>query len=199
MRIIKFGYCLGGRRSDVMCKILRILQGKSADQLLEKYGMKGQTPVKIDQLLKKIGIDVIPADFSSIEEKAGYQQGDILGATLIVKDDVTIFYREDSSENRIRFTVAHELAHCCIHTDKLKETNIQLRQNGKQDDEEKDANVFAGELLIPKENLMKYYEELIVPSLKVLAEIFMVSTSVMAARLDFLALPYYKDTDVSEG
>lgn len=199
MKIIRLDGRCGGRRPDNMCKILKEIQGKTAGDLLKKYGMENQTPVRINELLRKIGIDVISADFSGIEKKAGYQQGEVLGATLIIGDDVTIFYREDSSDNRIRFTIAHELAHCCIHTNQLKETNIQLRQTGNQEGAEKDANVFAGELLIPKNSLIKYYEELIIPSLKVLAEIFMVSTSVMAARLDWLNLPYFKDTDVNEG
>lgn len=38
---------------------------------------------------------------------------------------------------------------------------------------------------------------MIVPSLTELSKIFEVSTSVMAARLDFLKLPYFKD-DFSE-
>lgn len=199
MKIIRLDGRLGGRRYGIMCEILRKLQGKNANELLKEYGMEERTPIEIEELLKKIGIEIIPADFSGIEEKVGYTPGEILGATLITNEDVTIFYRKESSDNRIRFTIAHELAHCCIHTDRLKETNIQLRQNSNQNPEEQAANIFAGELLIPQKNLIKYYTELIVPSLKTLAEIFMVSTSVMAARLEWLNLPYYKDTEVNEG
>lgn len=198
-KTIKFECYVGESRSFIMCEILKKIQGKSAIELLEAYGVENEVPVRIDDLLSLIGISVISADFANIEEEIGYDRGEILGATLIEGEEVAMFYRDESTNNRKRFTLAHELAHCCIHTSQLKETNIQLRQGSVQDREEIDANIFAGELLIPKKILLKYYNKLIVPSLKALAEIFEVSTSVMAARLDWLDLPYYKDTDVNEG
>ena len=62
---------------------------------------------------------------------------------------------------------------------------------------EKRANIFAGQLLVPKISLIDYYKKMIVPSLTELSKIFDVSTSVMSARLDLLRLPYFKD-DFSE-
>ena len=61
-----------------------------------------------------------------------------------------------------------------------------------------EANIFAGELLIPKPLLLKKYKEFIIPSLKALSIIFGVSTNVMAARLDYLGLDYFKDIPLSE-
>ena len=69
-----------------------------------------------------------------------------------------------------------------------------MRENGTvKDTKETEADIFAGELLIPEQSLVKVYDEFYVPSLKSLAKIFMVSTNVMAARLDYLSMPYFKD------
>ena len=53
------------------------------------------------------------------------------------------------------------------------------------------ANIFAGEILIPKYTLDLVYNKFIsTPPISVLARIFEVSISVMKARLDYLELPY---------
>lgn len=198
--IIKFGQYTKERRTVYMCEILKRMQGKTAAQLLEIYGTREEAPIDIYRLLKNIGINVRSIDFGEIEEEIEYAKGDILGATLIDGEEVEIFYRTGTSDNRKRFTIAHEIAHCCLHTDELKETHIQLRKVSEKDNlTEIDANIFAGELLIPQKLLMKYYEELLFPSLSSLASLFEVSTSVMAARLDYLKLSYYKDVELCVG
>ena len=110
-----------------------------------------------------------------------------------------IFYRASDSINRRRFTMAHEIAHCCLHTDTLTDKHIELRSSKTQNDpREYNANVFAGELLIPESSLKMIYEQLLVPSLSGLSVIFQVSTNVMAKRLDYLKMPYMKDEEISE-
>lgn len=52
--------------------------------------------------------------------------------------------------------------------------------------------------LIPESALMPIYNRFLLPSLGALADIFGVSTAVMASRLDYLALSYYKDTKISD-
>ncbi len=59
---------------------------------------------------------------------------------------------------------------------------------------ERNANIFAGELLIPYSSLMSIYNQLLKPSLSVLAQIFQVSTSVMKARLNYLELRFVDDS-----
>lgn len=198
--VFNFRTYRAGRRSVFMCEILKKLQGKSPEQLLKEYKIKLEPPINLDELMEKIGIDVRPANFADIEQKIGYKNGDILGATLVDGEDVGIFYRSDVSQNRKRFTIAHELGHCCIHASSLKETNIQLRQESEKNSlVEIDASIFAGELLIPRELLEREYDKFLLPSLRALSEIFQVSTSVMGARLDYLNMPYYKDTELCEG
>lgn len=188
-----------GERSDTMCKILKELQGKTAQALLETYGVSTEPPIDIDELLRHIGISSIPMDFSPIESQVGISSGSVLGATISEGENLGIFYRADATENRRRFTIAHEIAHCCLHTENLIDHHVELRDNFKAlSGKEYEANVFAGALLIPKDALDKVYEQLIVPSLETLSKIFRVSTTVMVARLDYLKMPYLKDIDINE-
>ncbi len=184
---------------NVMCKILKNIQNLSAIELLSKYNISTEPPIDIGRLLDNIGIKSFGTNFDTVEKNSGYEQDTILGATIIDGEEVIIFYREKDSMNRKRFTIAHELAHCCNDSDTLKNDHIELRTNeivlsGK----EYDANIFAGELLIPTNSLLHIYNKLLIPSLSVLASIFDVSSNVMAKRLDHLKLPFLKDANIDE-
>lgn len=197
-KILKFS-TYKRERSDLMCKILKELQGKTAESLLIKYNILNAPPIDIDLLLKQIGITAVPVDFSPIESKVNIPDGSILGATVSEGENLSIFYKVDATENRRRFTIAHEIAHCCLHTENLIDHHIELRDNlTSLSGKEYDANVFAGSLLIPEDALKVVYKQLIVPSLEILSRIFQVSTTVMVARLDYLKMPYLKDIDINE-
>lgn len=193
----------GQQRKEVitMCDLLKYLQGKTADELLKEHEIPMEPPIDLALLLEKIGLSTSGIDFTKMEEAAGLRKGWILGAAMSSGEDLTIFYKKSDTYNRKLFTIAHELGHCCLHSDSLKIEHVELRTDSisdKDNEHEYDANVFAGELLIPEESLMPIYKKFIVPSLKYLASIFGVSTNVMAARLDYLQLNYMKDTMISE-
>ena len=183
------------REDDIMCKLLKELNGLTAEQLLEKYDVSPNPPIDISLLLKKIGISEIPLDFTEIEKILGYRSGDVLGAIFAKNDSLGIFYRQGDSLNRIRFTLAHEIAHCCIHADTLEKSHIELRSALEATSpKEYDANVFAGKLLMPESTLRDIHSRyLIAPPLSNISQVFKVSTNVMAARLDYLNLPYIRD------
>lgn len=119
-------------RSGLMCKILKELGGKTALELLNTYQISDEPPIDIDALLSNIGISIVPIDFSPIENKVNISQGSILGATIVEGEDLSVFYRMDATENRKRFTLAHEIAHCCLHTDSLIDHHVELRENQRQ-------------------------------------------------------------------
>lgn len=198
-KILNFNFYLRRKGGYNMCKILKNIQGRTADELLEIYAISYEPPIDIDKLVFNVGISIIPMDFSLIEQKANVPKGYILGATISQNDTVNILYRENNTENRRRFTIAHEIAHCCLHTDNLIDHHIELRDSYKSNSgKEYEANIFAGELLIPEKSLHNVYTRLIVPSLDALAKIFNVSSTVMVARLDYLKLPYFKDVEINE-
>lgn len=177
-----------------MCKILREIGGLSALELLEKYDISLSPPIDIKRLIDNIGIRLIRYDFSNAERAGNYPLGSIIGAALSDGDNLDILCANNLTLNRVRFTIAHELAHCCLHNDNLEINHLELRTDDNSD-RERDANIFAGELLIPYSSLMSIYNQLLKPSLSVLAQIFQVSTSVMKARLNYLELRFVDDSN----
>lgn len=183
-----------------MCTVLKRIRNKDPYQLLREYQIDFTPPINMSLLLEKIGISTIAYDFGKIEKIKEKEPGTILGAVYSNQDDLGIFFKATDSFHRQKFTIAHELAHCCLHCSVDEIAHIEYRVSDSMSAEdrrkEREANIFAGQLLIPKDTLEKYYEDMIIPTLSHLSEIFSVSTSVMAARLDYLKLPYYKDTKI---
>lgn len=198
--IIQFTCKRKKEKGDSMCEILRRLQGKTAEEVLDIYAKDRELPVDIVALANSIGISTYSVDFTSVEEELEIEKGLILGATLSKDEEVDILYRDSDTENRKRFTIAHEIAHCCLHTENLIDHHVELRSNINGDEvRECEANIFAGKLLIPEVSLRIVHEKLLLPSLSTLVKIFKVSSNVMAARLDYLNMPYYKDMGITEG
>lgn len=172
-----------------------------ASALLENYGLNTYFPVDIVELITRLGIKIIPYDFSRMEQSEQYakdvvEKGFILGASTANDDSIGIFYKKDDHINRIRFTLAHELAHCCLHmSPENYESNVDFRTDTiATEGREFDANVFAGELLMPEKELRYAHSNLVKPYLTSLTKIFGVSENVMQARLKYLNLEYEEET-----
>lgn len=191
MKLNKIVYFSKYAKEDgVMCKILKKIHGKTAEELLVEYGVYDTLPIDLEKLAKSIGISVLPMDFSVLEKKLNKK--DILGLVLTAGDDAAIFYRNTDSFNRIRFTIAHEIAHCCHLDPSTKEPHIEYRIDEKDKDTyEKDMDIFAGKLLIPLKKLKEVYMSLSLPTSTILAEKFAVSIKVMEARLNYLKISHY--------
>lgn len=196
---------------DCMCKILKELQGCSAHDILQRYWKSDSIPVDITTIAQRIGIKLGSFDFSGLETISPFKEfvekkGSILGAVFIDEEDVTILYRDrfndkseysnlsdtdknDKLQKRQRFTIAHEIAHCCLDMKATDKNHIEYRTEILNSDTDKEwkANVFAGELLMPEKSLLRICN-LFSESLPVVAlsEIFNVSTHTMIARLDYL-------------
>ena len=190
--VVKFNRDQFERQGDNMCKVIKKIYGKSANEILNLYGQGDSVPVDLSKLLLRIGISALPYDFTELEKEAGCKQGDISGFLLTKEDKAAIFFRAADSVNRQRFTIAHELAHCCLHIKDYDRPHIEFRlADEEKDRKEKDADIFAGELLIPLKRLRKVYTDLTVPTSSALASSYVVSISVMEARLDYLKISYY--------
>ena len=188
------------KKGGIMCVILEKIQGKSPEELLQEYGISPIPPINVSLLLQRIGIREVPMDFSEIEDICKINRGDVLGIIYAKSDSLTILYKATDTLNRKRFTLAHEIAHCCLNADTLKETHIELRSvQTATTPKEINANIFAGALLIPKSSIERVHSQFIgVPDINDLAKIFNVSTTVMAARLRYLNLPFMSDNEVTE-
>lgn len=190
-------HCIQQRERKVkyMCKPISAIRDKSAQELLEIGGQAGKVPVDIKSLLKELRISCLPYDFTDLEIAKCRAENKkllnpILGALVTNGDKAVIFYRKQDrvDGHRYRFTVAHELGHCCLgHIPEGNSTvHLSYRQENSDDERETAANIFAGQLLIPKDALEKVIEQLILPSVQTLAEVFAVSSNVMYERLKYL-------------
>lgn len=195
-----------------MSKKLQNISGMSAEEVLERFGNKRELVADIFSIAQNMKIDVKMNDFTELEDGCGISKGTVLGCiiddeenetlTILLQDklpDTQYFHNMLDDEKlailrrRQRFTVAHEIAHACLHLEaeevKLKiDYNVDFSILKGMDKSEYEANVFAGELLIPKNSLIEVCQRLIEPTVDVLANIFDVSHSVMRERINYLKL-----------
>lgn len=180
----------------IMCMKIKELNGLSAYDLLEKTGQEDLIPVDIAQMCKDLQIITRPFDFSEIEKSPEFQseiskRGNILGMVLAKENQLAILYRESDTINRKRFTIAHELAHCCLHMKPDEDLHIEFRfDEVSQSPKEIDANVFAGELLIPEKiiNLFVKNKKISERIMLLLCSKLIVSENVMVERLKHLGV-----------
>ncbi len=128
------------------------------ERLLINHPFNGHS-VPVDKIAYSLGIDV-----------RSTRPGDVSLSGFLVRDDGTgkaiIGVNEDHNKNRRRFTIAHEVGHFLLHTgqeiyvDECSKAGLMINlrdENSSKgtDGEEKEANFFAAELLMPVEFLRK--------------------------------------------
>jgi len=123
----------------------------------------GELPVEVEMLLWPLGLKLVP--HPSLKE-AGDVDALLLGdlKTIIVDSQD---YNNDRMQNRIRFSVAHELGHFILHRDLFNgisytSVNEWIKFMQKIPDDqyafvEQQAYEFAGRLLVPHERLEKEF------------------------------------------
>lgn len=150
-------------------------------------------PVDIKKIAKNLRIQIITQ--SAEDELAGFLLRDLDKKTAVIG------VNENHSHNRQRFTIAHEIGHFCLHNYEGvhfdgKNTGLQVHlRNGKSAEgtniEEREANLFAAELLMPKMLLEKdialvkeiYLLDESDQSIKTLANNYQVSVRALTYRL----------------
>ena len=190
--IIQFKKIVLKKDGSYMSKPIDKIYGKGATEILNEFGDPNTIPINLNKLLENIGISVLPMDFTNLEEKLN--KGHILGLVLTTENNAVIYYSINDTTNRQRFTIAHELGHICSHLrpDSTDYPYIDWRIEEEANNcEEKKANIFAGELLIPLHKLKQEYLSLRFPSSKELASIFGTSINVMEERLNHLKVSYF--------
>lgn len=150
--------------------------------------MEGLTD-KVRTILEKIGITEPPVDvwkvaiFFGIKIIPYSQFPDKFSGTVVNQGNFTLIgINSNHSKNRQRFTIAHELGHFLLGhkiDDTLKEELLDRPIN-----QEREADEFAGELLMPRDFLKKDLEnrkeKLTIP---LLAQQYSVSEQAMSIRL----------------
>ena len=148
-----------------------------SEEILNKLNIKN-IPVQVEEIASKLQIKISRApskDFSGL---------------LIRKDGhALIGVNDNEAPVRQRFTIAHELGHFLLHP--RKDTFVDYRDNKKdimRTAVEKQANMFAAALLMPRTLLEKDFRALIKKGfgeaeLMFLADKYQVSEDAMKFRL----------------
>ena len=153
-------------------------------------------PVQVREIAKQLGLAVIPYDLGD----------DVSGVLVIENGKGTIGYNPGDARVRQRFTISHELGHFALRHNAQgnntlfidKDFIVKYRSDKKYSSEEimqeRDANEFAAELLMPlhlikAEMAKKEYEDLSeVEFIERLAKAFDVSVPAMTIRANNLDL-----------
>lgn len=149
----------------------------SPAQLVEELYPSSPFEINPFDIAHKLGIKVIKNPFLD-DAEAG---------KCYINNDIVIEYKGYVSPNRERFTVAHELAHVVKHM--AHSNNTSYRDSSEllyarndyvdsKDPVEKEADVFAGELLVPRQKVYLLLSSLQGDeqiSTKLLCDIFKVS------------------------
>jgi Zn-dependent peptidase ImmA (M78 family) len=120
---------------------------QAVSMLMSNHGVQSP-PVPVKDIAEAEGLVVVEAPF----------QSDVSGALVQSNGRAAIAVNGDQHPNRVRFTIAHELAHYVLahkgEKDHIDWTFTVLRRDGKSseatDEDEMEANFFAASLLMPR-------------------------------------------------
>ncbi|MBB3701251.1 ImmA/IrrE family metallo-endopeptidase [Flammeovirga yaeyamensis] len=167
-----------------MIKIKKIEE--KADELLKQFNIE-RAHVNVEKIIKDLGIHI---EYGEI--------GDTVSGFLLSKDGKdTIAVNHSQSEERQRFTLAHELGHFLFHRkgqyDDIFISNIHFRNEKSSTGEhrkEREANSFAAAILMPEQFIENEIEKIELNNIqsveaivKSLAKTFKVSEVAMTYRL----------------
>lgn len=127
---------------------------KAALQILKECGIT-EPPVDLLAIIKKYGLEFDEVDYF----------GDDVDAMIIPMEGRMIaVVNKKSHVHRRRFSLAHEFCHHLFHQDRaaLQDTAtidspLEIGESMGKDPFETEADIFAGELLVPLPMLKKYY------------------------------------------
>ena len=178
-----------------MCRKIRELNGKTPVELLAISNQTGVFPIDVAEICYRMGIHLVPFDFNVLKKEneyspdGGESRKEILGAIIVKGDDLAILYKSDDMVNDRRFTIAHEIAHSCLHMKPDNQFHIEFLtdcQSEQEKETEQQADRFARRLLIPADSLWKVIGDAgrVSPkTVSTLSTLFMVSEEVMWNRL----------------
>lgn len=150
------------------------------DYLKKIREQQQECPVKAFNIVNAFGIDAYETTKFT---------NDISGLIKRVEDDrYVICVNEDHPVTRKRFTIAHEVAHYCLHKDDIGDGLIDdyLYRSGLSSAKEREANRLAGEILMPL-HLLEEHDYKNKKAFE-LALIFNVSEAAMSIRLRQLGI-----------
>lgn len=157
----------------------------AARKILAEAGIR-EPPVPLQEIAQRLGADV----------RHKRVERDISGFIARQQDgSIVIGINTFHHTNRQRFTLAHELGHLALHKGSLYVDHVpkfrDVKSSKALDPEEIEANLFAAELLMPEEMLLRDIkamedDRLAASAIDSLAKKYKVSPDAMRARLERL-------------
>lgn len=156
----------------------------AAQNLLRRNALGKRPPVPVVRLASSLGLKVF---------RAAQRDPNVSGMLRAEDGTYVIYVNAQESPVRRRFTIAHEIGHFELHRSQLGGVKVDVladlklptfQRSGAWSPVEREANVFAAELLMPQEAVRNLSRNC---DLETLAHIFQVSQSAMAIRLDEVA------------
>jgi Zn-dependent peptidase ImmA (M78 family) len=131
------------------------------DMLVKIGKLRYEPPIDIYAIAKELGCDI-----SYISEST-----EIVGEIKVSAGQPTIIINKTNNYTvtRERFTIAHEIGHLCLHIAPkgkhayggFADTGESLKRSAFWDAREYEANTFAAQLLMPKDLIIEYGQEIV--------------------------------------
>lgn len=159
-----------------------------AQYLIGTSNLDDVFPLNVEQLATELGIDLQYGQFSQ-NISGVLKRKNKEGCPVIIINSA-------DSPVRQRFTIAHELGHYLLHSQKLLHVDSNFETVYFRDEnssrankiEEIQANAFAAELLMPSKDLEDQFKKLSTQNLEniviILAKRYQVSTTAMAIKVN---------------
>lgn len=175
--------------------IMTVMTTEQIQAIIDKY--KDQVPVKVGAIAEELGISLV-----STTELPPNNSGSLVKEK---NGRYTIYVDQTDSIRRQRFTIAHEIGHFVEHhhrefLDKVGEIlnarkTLYTRPNGTAEATtykkiEKEADAFAGDLLMPKDKFIQVWEN--AQTLREVADTFGVSEMAANVRAAVLGLGVFR-------
>ena len=165
---------------------------KKAKEVLDEYG-KGSFPVDVTDMCNKLSIRIFYRDLKELEAKANRKISGLIyvnkSKDAFADKERFIFINDNDPETRQKFTLAHELGHFFLHM-KDDADGVIISFRGDKNPIEREADIFAAELLMPKHLIEQEHRDIPFPTASYLASQFGVSKEAMRYRLDEMGLAY---------
>ena len=184
--------CVRKKDGQTMCKKLAEIHGKTAESLL---GHVTSVPVDMIQVLKDLEIECQCVDFARLQHRLPLKEPNVVGLAYAKGNELAIFYSNQLDPAYARFTLAHELGHCCLHMSVDSAFHVEMQtipdvwyKAGRlatpfTNKKEEEADRFARELLIPTTLLVRVLSTVNNVSVESLSDFFSVPPSQMLKKL----------------
>ena len=138
---------------------------KEAKHFLATFFAKSNSPHVIPTPIESIAEHYLGYDIE-ITDEGIFADPLILGGIIFDQKKIMVNTAAEAHEGRYSFTLAHEVGHHVLHKAIFEFANndtMVCREDANKPTEERQADYFAGALLMPEEQIRQLYKELELP------------------------------------